>query len=112
VLNSQTSLVFKLVIKQQMPVIQISLVKMLDFKQQLLMIQISLVIMLVMGYSASFQISLVRVLVTQHQVRLVQILSVIMLGNFRCFTIKFYRLPSWCSCNKCKWFNLYWFPSW
>jgi hypothetical protein len=40
VLNSQTSLVFKLVIKQ-MPVIQISLVKMLDFKQQLLMIQIS-----------------------------------------------------------------------
>jgi hypothetical protein len=49
VLNSQTSLVFKLVIKQQMPVIQISLVKMLDFKQQLLMIQISLVIMLVMG---------------------------------------------------------------
>jgi hypothetical protein len=83
VLNSQTSLVFKLVI-QQMPVIQISLVKMLDFKQQLLMIQNFF------GYyagneatGASFQISLVRVLVTQHQVRLVQILSVIMLGNFQ-----------------------------
>jgi hypothetical protein len=54
VLNSQTSLVFKLVIKQQMPVIQISLVKMLDFKQQLLMIQISLVIMLVMGLQCFF----------------------------------------------------------
>jgi hypothetical protein len=80
VLNSQTSLVFKLVIKQQMPVIQISLVKMLDFKQQLL-IQISLVIMLVMGLRCFFSNFIGQVLVTQHQVRLVQILSV-MAGQF------------------------------
>jgi hypothetical protein len=78
--NSQTSLVFKLVIKQQMPVIQISLVKMLDFKQQLLMIQISLVIMLVMG--------LWVLLFKFHwsecsDSALTQILSVIMLGNFQ-----------------------------
>jgi hypothetical protein len=85
----------------------------LDFKQQLLMIQI--LHMLVMGYGASFKF---------HYQRLVTPASSATGSNFighnagqfwpGCFTIKFYRLPSWRLLQQMQEVvqPLYWFLSW